>query len=86
VKGNSAQPRNLSPAKLAAARREAGYRTQWKFAKAVGITRARYNRWESKRPPRRFDYHLMARALELLGKRFEDISDPALAVAAPSAA
>jgi len=39
------------------------------------MARRCYARWESEKPPRSFDFHTMTRALMMLGKTFEDITD-----------
>lgn len=74
--GNILYPtRRLNGEKLCAARKAAGFRSKEKFAKAIGMTKQNYLRWEGKNPPRDVFYQPMRRALVLLGKTFEDISD-----------
>jgi len=70
--------RTLSPNKLAAARLGAGYRTKSAFAAAVGMSRGRYARWESVRPPTRMMYEQVAKVLALLNVSYEEITEPSL--------
>lgn len=80
--GNS-EVRSLNGAKLASARVGAGFASKKDFAERLGMSRQRYSAWESPRPPARFDFHLMSKALRLLKVDFETISDP---VALPDSA
>ena len=76
MSGNTLYPaRRLNGAKLCAARKAAGYRSKRAFAEAIGMTKKNYLTWEGPNPPRDVFYQPMRRALELLGKTFEDISD-----------
>ncbi|WP_156372600.1 hypothetical protein [Deinococcus sp. Leaf326] len=76
MSGNILYPtRRLNGDKLCAARKAAGYRSKRVFAEAIGMTKQNYLKWEGRNPPRDVFYQPMRRALELLSKSFEDISD-----------